>query len=55
MFNAPSRKVKQIAEAVRKFAINTIGYARKQAGKEWFDEECEQVNEEKNACKCHPR
>jgi adenine-specific DNA methylase len=38
-------------EAVRKIATNTIGYTRKQAGKVWFDEECEKVNQEKNACR----
>jgi hypothetical protein len=32
-------------------AENTIGYTRKQAVNEWFDEECEAVNEEKNALK----
>jgi hypothetical protein len=30
---------------------NTIGYTRKQAYKEWFDEECAEVNEEKNAAR----
>jgi hypothetical protein len=30
-------------------AKNTNGYVRKQANKEWFDEECAKVNEEKNA------
>jgi hypothetical protein len=38
---------------VWKVATNTIGYTRKQAGKEWFDEECEKVNEEKNACRAN--
>jgi hypothetical protein len=32
-------------------AENTIGYTRKQAVNEWFDEECEVVNEEKNDLK----
>jgi hypothetical protein len=32
-------------------AENTIGYTRKQAVNEWFDEECEVGNEEKNALK----
>jgi hypothetical protein len=41
------------AEAVRKVAKNTIGYTRKQAGKEWVDEECEKVNEKKNACRAN--
>jgi hypothetical protein len=31
-------------KAVEKEATNIIGYARKQAGKEWFDGECENVN-----------
>jgi Fe-S-cluster containining protein len=32
-------------------ATNTIGYPRKQANKEWFDEKCAKVNEEKNAAR----
>jgi hypothetical protein len=40
-------------EAVRKVATNTIAYKRKLAGKEWFDKECEKVNEEKNACRAN--
>jgi hypothetical protein len=44
-------KWKRMEEAARKVAINTIGYTRKQAGKEWFDEECEKMNEEKNVCR----
>jgi hypothetical protein len=31
--------------------VEAGGYTRKQAGKEWFDEECDKVNEEKNACR----
>jgi hypothetical protein len=46
-------KWRQMEVAVRKVATNTIGYTRKQAGKEWFDEECEKVNEEKNACRAN--
>jgi hypothetical protein len=42
-------KWKRMVGAVRKVATNTIGYTRKQAGKEWFDEEYERVNEEKTA------
>jgi hypothetical protein len=36
-------KWKRMEEAVRKVATNTNGYAGKQVGKEWFDEECEKV------------
>jgi hypothetical protein len=36
-------------DAVRKVATNNVGYTRKQAGKEWFDEDHGKVNEEKNA------
>jgi hypothetical protein len=38
-------------ETIQRVATNTIGYTRKQANKEWFDEECSKVNEEKNAAK----
>jgi hypothetical protein len=31
--------------------VNTIGYMRKQAYKEWFDEEYTRVNKEKNAAR----
>jgi hypothetical protein len=40
-------------EAFQKVATNIIGYTRKEAGKEWLDEECEKVNEEKNACRAN--
>jgi hypothetical protein len=46
-------KWRWMEEAVRKVATNTIGYTRKQAGTELFDEECEKVNEEKNACRAN--
>jgi hypothetical protein len=32
-------KKKRMEEAVREVATNTILYTRKQAGKEWFDDE----------------
>jgi hypothetical protein len=44
-------KWKRTETALRKVAENTIGYTRKQAVNESFDEECEVVNEEKNALK----
>jgi hypothetical protein len=44
-------KWKRMETALRKVAENNIGYTRKQAVNEWFDEECEVVNEEKNALK----
>jgi hypothetical protein len=42
------RNVKKLEETIQKEVTNTIGYTRKQANKEWFDEECAEVNEEKN-------
>jgi hypothetical protein len=44
-------KYKKLEETIQRVATNTIGYTRKQANKEWFDEECAQVNEEKNAAR----
>jgi hypothetical protein len=44
---------KRMEEAAWKVATNIIGYTRKQAGKEWFGEECEKVHEEKNACRAN--
>jgi hypothetical protein len=41
-------KCEKLEETIQRVATNTIGY-RKQANKEWFDEECAKVNEEKNA------
>jgi hypothetical protein len=40
---------KKLEETIQRVATNTIGYTRNQANKEWFDEECAKVNEEKNA------
>jgi hypothetical protein len=36
-------------EEIQREPTNTIGYKRKQANKEWFDEECATVKEEKNS------
>jgi hypothetical protein len=44
-------KCKKLEETIQRLATNTIGYTRKQANKEWFDEECAEVNEEKNAAR----
>jgi hypothetical protein len=45
-------KCKKLGEKNSKsIATNTIGYTKKQAIKEWFDEECAKVNEEKNAAR----
>jgi hypothetical protein len=41
-------KWKRMEKALRKVPTHTIGYIRKQTVKEWFDEEGEKVNEEKN-------
>jgi hypothetical protein len=44
-------KCKKLEATIQRVATNTIGYTRKQARKEWFDEECARVNEEKNAAR----
>jgi hypothetical protein len=44
-------KCKKLEETIQRVAKNTIGYTRKQANKEWFDEECAKVTEEKNAAR----
>jgi hypothetical protein len=44
-------KCKKFEETIQRVATNTIGYTKKQANKEWFDEECAEVNEENNATK----
>jgi hypothetical protein len=43
-------KCQKLEETIQRVATNTI-YTRKQAYKEWFDEECAKVNEEKNAAR----
>jgi hypothetical protein len=44
-------KCKKLEETIQRVGTNTIGYTRKQANKEWLDEECGRVNEEKNAAR----
>jgi hypothetical protein len=44
-------KCKKLEETIQRVATNTIGYTRKRANKEWFNEECAKVNEEKNAAR----
>jgi hypothetical protein len=39
---------KKLEETIQRVATNTT---RKQANKEWFNEECAKVNEEKNAAR----
>jgi hypothetical protein len=41
-------KCKKLEETIQRVATNTT---RKQANKEWFDEECARMNEEKNAAR----
>jgi hypothetical protein len=41
-------KCKKLEETIQRVATNTTGYTRKQANKEWFDEECAKVNKETN-------
>jgi hypothetical protein len=38
-------------EIIQRVATNTIGYTKKQANKEWFDEQCAKVNEKMNAAR----
>jgi hypothetical protein len=44
-------KCKKLEETIQRVATNTIDYTRKQANKDWCDEECSTVNEEKNAAR----
>jgi hypothetical protein len=38
-------KCKKLEETIQRVATNTIGYTRKQANKEWFDEKCAKARE----------
>jgi hypothetical protein len=44
-------KCKKLEETIQRVATNTVGYTRKQANKEWFDQECAKKNEEKIAAR----
>jgi hypothetical protein len=44
-------RCKKLEETIQRVATNFIGYTKKQAYKEWFDEDCAEVNEEKNAAR----
>jgi hypothetical protein len=44
-------KCKKLEQKIQRVATNTTGYTKKQANKKWFDEECAEVNEEKNAAR----
>jgi hypothetical protein len=48
-------KCKKLEETIQRVVTNTIGYTSKQANKDWFDEECAKVNEEKNGKPEEPR
>jgi hypothetical protein len=45
------KNVKKLEETIQRGATNTFSYTKKQANKEWFDEECAKGNEEKNAAR----
>jgi hypothetical protein len=44
-------KCKKLEETIQRVMTKTIGYTRKKAYKEWFDQECAEVNEQKNAAR----
>jgi hypothetical protein len=46
-----NEKCKKLEVTILRVATNTIGYTRKQANKELFDEECAKRNEEKNGAR----
>jgi tRNA A37 N6-isopentenylltransferase MiaA len=39
-------KFKKLEDTIQRVVTNTIGYTKKQANKEWFDEKCAKVNKE---------
>jgi hypothetical protein len=45
---------KKKLETIQRVATNTIGYTRKQANKEWFDEECAKVNDKRTPPESEP-
>jgi hypothetical protein len=40
-------KCKKLEETIQRVETNTIGYTRKQTSKEWFDEECSKIKDER--------
>jgi hypothetical protein len=46
-------KCKTLEKTIQRVPTNTIGYTRKQANKEWYDEECAKVNERRQRAS-HP-
>jgi hypothetical protein len=44
-------KCKKLEETIQRLATKSNGYTRQQANKQWFDEECANVNEEKIAAR----
>jgi tRNA A37 N6-isopentenylltransferase MiaA len=47
-------KCEKLKETIQRVATNTISYTRKQAKKDWFDEECAKRNEEENTARSEP-
>jgi hypothetical protein len=44
-------RCKILEETIERVATSTIGYTRKQANKEWFDEKFAKMNEKKSAAR----
>jgi hypothetical protein len=47
-------KCKKLEETIQRVATNTIGYSRKQANKEKFDEKCKDEREKKTPLESEP-